>query len=106
MVVVVRGLGRRAGVGVDPKYVWDAEADPVVAAIIDSGQTTAVNKLLKTWTKNGQALPAGLPTQLRDFMEHARQLPTWTDTAKLKDAVNFNQKRGLYWASPTASSAA
>ncbi|ONH62053.1 Latex clearing protein [Frankia sp. CcI49] len=85
-----------AGVGVDPKYVWDAEADPVVAAIIDSGQTTAVNKLLKTWTKNGQALPAGLPTQLRDFMEHARQLPTWTDTAKLKDAVNFNQKRGLY----------
>ncbi|EFC81895.1 oxygenase MpaB family protein [Parafrankia sp. EUN1f] len=85
-----------AGVGVDPKYVWDAEADPVVARIIDSGQTTAVNKLLKTWTKNGQALPAGLPTELRDFMEHARQLPTWTDTAKLKDAVNFNQKRGLY----------
>ncbi|MCK9929594.1 DUF2236 domain-containing protein [Frankia sp. Mgl5] len=84
------------GAGLDPKYVWDAEADPVVAGVIDRGETTAVNKLLKTWKKNGQALPAGLPTDLRDFMEHARQLPTWTDKAKLTAATNFNQKRGLY----------
>lgn len=85
-----------AGAGLDPKSVWDAEADPVVAGVIDRGETTAVNKLLKTWTENGQALPAGLPTDLRDFMEHARQLPTWTDRTKLKAATSFNQKRGLY----------
>ncbi|WP_106400766.1 oxygenase MpaB family protein [Actinocorallia populi] len=84
------------GAGLDPKGVWDAEADPVVAAVIDRGETSKVNELLKTWTKNGQALPAGLPADLKAFMEKARQLPSWTDQGKLAAAVNFNEKRGLY----------
>ncbi|GAB2828109.1 oxygenase MpaB family protein [Actinocorallia aurea] len=85
-----------AGAGLDPKYVWDPEADAVVAGIIERGETAQVNKLLKTWKKNGQAIPAGLPADLRAFMEKARQLPAWTDQAKLKKAVDFNEKRGLY----------
>jgi hypothetical protein len=55
-----------------------------------------VNKLLRTWTKNGQPLPAGLPADLRDFMDKARQLPSWADQGKLATAVDFNEKRGLY----------
>lgn len=35
-----------AGSGVDPHRVWDAEADPVVAALFDRGQVDLVNELL------------------------------------------------------------
>jgi hypothetical protein len=84
------------GAGVDPRWVWDEEADPLVASVLDRGDVPRVNELLRTWTKNGQPLPAGLPTDLRDFMERARQLPPWTDQRKLATAVAFNEKRGLY----------
>jgi hypothetical protein len=84
------------GLGVDPRWVWDPEADQLVASLIDRGDVPAVNALLRTWKKNGQALPAGLPADLRDFMEYARQLPSWADPEKLATAVKFNEKRGLY----------
>ncbi|KAF0845738.1 oxygenase MpaB family protein [Nocardia caishijiensis] len=85
-----------SGSGVDPLTVWDPEADPVVARLIDSGQVPRVNELLRTWTRNGQPLPDGLPTELRDFMEYARRMPQWTDYGKLNTAIEFNKKRGLY----------
>ncbi|MBD0862341.1 DUF2236 domain-containing protein [Gordonia sp. zg691] len=84
------------GAGQDPRQMFDDEADPVIAKVIESGQAPRVNKLLNTWHKNSQPLPAGLPAELRDFMEYARRLPSWTDQAKLADAVRFNQKRGTY----------
>lgn len=84
------------GAGTDPRYVWDPEADPLVASLLDRGAVPQVNQLLRTWTKNGQPLPAGLPADLRDFMERARQMPAWTDQAKLTKAFAFNEKRGLY----------
>lgn len=85
-----------AGAGADPMTVWDPEADDLVAALIDRGDVPRVNELLRTWTRNGQALPDGLPTDLRDFMEYARRLPHWTDPTKLHTAIEFNKKRGLY----------
>ncbi|MFB9831930.1 oxygenase MpaB family protein [Actinoallomurus acaciae] len=85
-----------AGQGADPRWVWDEEADPLVASLIDDGEVPNVNKLLKTWTKNGQALPAGLPDDLRQFIEEARRLPSWADQSKLATAFTFNQKRGTY----------
>ncbi|NRQ37923.1 DUF2236 domain-containing protein [Nonomuraea sp. NN258] len=85
-----------AGAGLDPRWVWDEEADPLVASILDRGDVTRVNELLRTWTKNGQPLPAGLPADLRDFMERARALPPWADQGKLATVVEFNKKRGLY----------
>ncbi|GAA1649237.1 oxygenase MpaB family protein [Actinoplanes couchii] len=85
-----------AGAGTDPRWVWDPEADPLVANLIERGDVPRVNELLRTWKKNGQALPAGLPTDLRDFIEYARQLPSWADPGKLATAVEFNEKRGLY----------
>ncbi|WP_216910586.1 oxygenase MpaB family protein [Nocardia noduli] len=84
------------GAGADPMTLWDPEADSVVASLLDKGAVPKVNELLRTWTKNGQALPTGLPTELRDFMEYARALPPWTDRAKLDAAIDFNKKRGLY----------
>ncbi|MGN0065427.1 MAG: hypothetical protein ACI379_14410 [Nocardioides sp.] len=85
-----------AGLGVDPRLVWDEEADPVIARLLDSGQVPRVNELLRGWVKNSDPLPAGLPTELRDFIEYARQLPPWVDRAKLDVAARFNAKRGLY----------
>ena len=85
-----------SGPGADPRWVWDDEADPLVAALIDRGDVPAVNALLRTWTTNSQPLPDGLPADLHDFIERARQLPSWADRANLAAAVEFNKKRGLY----------
>ncbi|WAL68532.1 oxygenase MpaB family protein [Amycolatopsis cynarae] len=84
------------GDGADPRWVWDPEADPLLASIIDRGDVPKVNEALRTWTKNGQPLPDGLPADLRDFMERARSLPSWADQGKLATAFDFNEKRGLY----------
>ncbi|MGW6684521.1 oxygenase MpaB family protein [[Kitasatospora] papulosa] len=84
------------GVGVDPEYVWDEEADPVLAAVIDRGEVPAVNALLKQWTRNDQALPGGLPGDLREFMEHARRMPSWADKAALDRGAQFSKTKGIY----------
>ena len=86
-----------SGAGLDPTTVWDAAADPVVAGIIDRGEVDQVNALLRTWTKNAQPLPDGLPADLRDFMESARQLPSWADAAKLEHIKDFYARRGTYF---------
>jgi hypothetical protein len=91
-----KGSVAGAGKGTDPKWVWDEVADPLVASLIDRGDVPKVNELLKGWTKNGQALPDGLPADLRAFIEEARKLPSWADQGKLATAFEFNQKRGLY----------
>jgi hypothetical protein len=76
--------------------VWDEEADPLVASLIDRGAVPEVNRLLWNWERNDQPLPEGLPADLREFMEHARQLPSWADRRKLDLAAEFNKSRGLY----------
>lgn len=104
-VLIMGGaLGALGGLGAvtpaqatpDPRWVWDPEADPVVADVLDQGQVAEVNRLLRTWTRNGQPLPAGLPAPLRDFIESARQLPSWADPAKLAAANSFVQTKGTY----------
>ncbi|WP_049558261.1 oxygenase MpaB family protein [Nonomuraea sp. SBT364] len=84
------------GAGADPRWVWDEEADPLVASLIQRGAVPEVNRLLWDWNRNDQPLPEGLPADLRDFMERARQLPSWADHGKLATAAEFNKARGLY----------
>jgi endo-cleaving rubber dioxygenase len=84
------------GAGVDPRYLWDAEADPVVRRLFERGEVDRVNELLATWRFNDQPLPAGLPTDLRAFLEKGRRLPTWVDQGKLDRAFKFYERRGLY----------
>jgi hypothetical protein len=95
-----------AGTGADPRWVWDEETDPLVASLLDRGDVPRVNQLLRGWTYNSQPLPAGLPADVRDYIEHARQLPAWTDKAKLRKATEFYTKRGLYLGLCTGSAAA
>ncbi|MFE9912767.1 oxygenase MpaB family protein [Streptomyces clavifer] len=84
------------GAGVDPEWVWDEEADPVLASVIDRGDVPRVNTLLKRWTRNDQPLPDGLPADLKEFMEHARQMPAWADKGKLDRAARFSKTKGIY----------
>ncbi|MER6234936.1 oxygenase MpaB family protein [Streptomyces clavifer] len=84
------------GAGVDPEWVWDEEADPVLASVIDRGDVPRVNTLLKRWTRNDQPLPDGLPADLKEFMEHARQMPPWADKGKLDRAAQFSKTKGIY----------
>lgn len=84
------------GNGADPHFVYDPEADDLIAKLFDRGEIPRVNQILRGWTKNAQPIPAGLPTELRDFLHHAVQLPEWADHRKLADAVRFNEKRGTY----------
>ena len=84
------------GEGADPSGVWDPEADELVRTLLDLGVVGEVNQILGDWTTNGQPLPDGLPAQMVDFIERARQLPPWTDPAKLVSAAGFNQRRGIY----------
>ncbi|MGW3349505.1 oxygenase MpaB family protein [Nonomuraea rubra] len=85
-----------AGAGADPRWVWDEEADQLLASLLDRGAIPEVNRLLWDWTRNDQPLPDGLPADLRDFMERARQLPSWADQSKLEVAAQFNKARGIY----------
>lgn len=84
------------GAGADPRWVWDDVADPLIADVIERGDVPLVNSLIRTWTTNGQPLPAGLPADVRDFMEQARQLPSWASTSKLDASLTFTTKRGTY----------
>ncbi|KAA1415922.1 DUF2236 domain-containing protein [Nocardioides humilatus] len=85
-----------AGTGMDPKYVWDDEADRIVAGLFERDEVDLVNDLLAGWTHNEQPLPAGLPSDLAAFLERARQLPSWTDQTKLTRVFDFYERRGLY----------
>ncbi|MFG2156544.1 oxygenase MpaB family protein [Streptomyces olivaceus] len=84
------------GAGLDPEWVWDEEADPVLAAVIERGDVPKANEALRKWTRNHQPLPSGLPADLRDFMEEARRLPSWADEKKLAAAAQFTKKKGIY----------
>jgi len=84
------------GTNADPHMIWDEKADPVVRALLEDGIAPEVNEKLRQWTRNDQPLPDGLPADLRNFMEEARELPSWVDDDKLAHAVDFNDKRGLY----------
>lgn len=84
------------GNGADPHWVWDSEADPLLESLFDRGVIGRVNELLWNWETNEQSLPKGLPSDLRDFLEHARRLPSWAEQEKLDRAAEFNKSRGLY----------
>jgi endo-cleaving rubber dioxygenase len=84
------------GAGLDPFEVWDEVADPLLRSLLDRGAVPGVNDLLWNWETNEQPLPDGLPSDLRDFMEDARRMPSWADRDKLELAARFNTTHGLY----------
>lgn len=84
------------GTSVDPSLVWDESADPLVASLLDRGDVPAVNSALAGWVRNSDPLPAALPTDVRDFLQDARRLPTWADPDRLELAADVNKRYGGY----------
>ncbi|GAB11151.1 hypothetical protein GOARA_064_01530 [Gordonia araii NBRC 100433] len=74
--------------------MWDPEADPVIANVLERHNVNRINAELRTWVRNGQAVPKNLPNELRDFIEYARKLPEWTDHRKLAAGFEYNKKHG------------
>ncbi|MEV4888711.1 oxygenase MpaB family protein [Nonomuraea sp. NPDC055795] len=85
-----------SGTGADPRWVWDEVADPLLASLFERGVIPEANRLLYDWNRNDQPLPAGLPEDLRAFIEQARQLPSWADPAKLDAGARFHALKGNY----------
>ncbi|MEV0588692.1 oxygenase MpaB family protein [Nonomuraea sp. NPDC050310] len=85
-----------SGSGADPRWVWDEVADPLLASLFERGLIPEVNRLLYDWNHNDQPLPAGLPDDLRAFIEQARALPPWVDHAKLEAGARFHALKGNY----------
>ncbi|MFE4462363.1 oxygenase MpaB family protein [Nocardia tengchongensis] len=84
------------GGGADPMTIYDPDADSVLADVIQHADVPQINRLLATWVYNDQALPAGLPKGLADFIEDARRLPSWADQGRLASSFEFTKKRGTY----------
>jgi uncharacterized protein (DUF2236 family) len=65
---------------------WRDEGDPLadraVTTVLDGGQP--VRELLASLQRNAQAVPAGLPAPLNDFLGATAALPAWTDPARLE----------------------
>ncbi|HEY1623366.1 MAG TPA: oxygenase MpaB family protein [Streptosporangiaceae bacterium] len=78
--------------------IGDPAADRVVAALDARGQLPQVNKLLRQWTYNDQALPSGLPSDLVSFIDKARQLPSWADLSRITTAARFGKAHMSYLA--------
>ncbi len=86
-----------SGTGVDPQQVWDDELDQIMAGVIDAGQVPAINAAYAGWVNNSDAVPAGLPPQLRTFLQRSTRLPAWADVAKLRRAADYNRRKDTYF---------
>jgi hypothetical protein len=84
------------GTGTDPWSVWDDATDPLMAALLDSGQVPAVNTAMGSWVNNGDPLPNGLPAELTAYLQQYNALPSWADPAKLRLAADFNRRMSTY----------
>ncbi|MBB5955819.1 hypothetical protein FHS29_002400 [Saccharothrix tamanrassetensis] len=75
----------------------DPVAERVVAELVAEGRLGEVNRLLREWRSNDQALPEGLPAPLREFLEQARgAVPDWADQTRLRRVREFFQDDGIH----------
>ena len=82
--------------GTDPWWVWDDEVDQLLAGLLTSGQIPAVNTAMRSWVNNGDAVPSGLPANLRTYLQRVNTLPSWADRTKLRLAADFNRRKDTY----------
>jgi endo-cleaving rubber dioxygenase len=85
------------GTGIDPQWVWDDEIDRIMAGVIDAGQVPAVNAAYGSWVNNDDAVPAGLPPELRAYLQRTTRLPDWADVGKLRRAADYNRRKDTYF---------
>lgn len=80
----------------DAKDRWDPECDALMKSVLERGDAGKVNRALAQWETNNQPVPAGVPSDVRDFIEEARKLPDWLDPRLMKGADTFYTMRSFY----------
>jgi len=80
----------------DLEQIGDPAADEVVAGLVRAGQLHEVNRVLSQWQSDSQQIPAGLPADLRDFLQQARRAPDWADQLRLTRVHEFFQDDGIH----------
>lgn len=74
----------------------DKRAEALVEKLVEGGQLEEVNRVLRQWHSADQNIPAGLPDDLHDFIEEARQAPEWADQERLARVHEFFQDDGIH----------
>ncbi len=68
------------------REVGDPVADGVIAAVVDSGETGAVDNIMRSLITNDDVVPGDMPANVRDYLVQTAQLPAWTDAEQIKKA--------------------
>lgn len=79
------------GTSKDPQWVWDDEIDKIMADLIDRGDVAKTNRALAGFVNNKDAVPAGIPADLRDWLERKTRLPDWADQKLLARSTNVGR---------------
>lgn len=73
----------------------DPLGDAVVADVFAHGERNAVDRLLMGLVENDGLPPESLPPEVVDFLERAKQLPSWKDSAKIQRGEQLFMQYGL-----------
>lgn len=64
----------------------DPPADETIAALIESGEVEAVNRLVRLLVRTDLPMPGNLPEPCRRFLLEQASLPSWTDWGRIRTA--------------------
>src|SRR4051812_2318049 len=81
------------------KFLGDPLADAVVADLVSSGTTAAVNEVLAHFRDNDQPIPDALPESVRRYLVATDDPPDWADLDRVASAYEFFVDDGVHVAS-------
>jgi hypothetical protein len=81
------------------KYEGDPLADAVITGLVESGGLDDVNQVLQEFRGNDEAIPAGLPPAVRDYLIATDTPPEWMDEERVARAHEFFIDDGVHVAS-------
>jgi hypothetical protein len=77
------------------RQTTDPLADAAVRDVFSQGEVGAVDRLMGQLVKNGQIVPAGLPSSITDYLAASAQLPDWADLGLGAQAEEFFARNGI-----------
>ena len=77
------------------RKMTDPIADEVISKIMERGEKNSVNSLFGSITKDGDAVPADLPQEVRDYFEKTAILPDWADKDLIALGQNIYTRHGV-----------
>ncbi|WP_436496236.1 oxygenase MpaB family protein [Actinokineospora sp. HUAS TT18] len=83
----------------DLLHQGDPLADAVIADLVATGRTSAVNAVLAEFRSNDQPIPDSLPPSVRDYLIATDTPPAWMDADRVARAYDFFVDDGVHVAS-------